>query len=328
MWRLVLALMMALGICWAGGAAAEVGMRTLTYPDPARGGVGRMVLWYPTTAPEQPVRRGPFTFVVAEGAPVRDGRHPLVVVSHGFSGSALNHADTAMALARRGYLVAAVHHSGNAFDDNGDVGTERMWRNRPVQFSAALDAVLADQEVGGRVDVARIGALGLSAGGFTVLVASGAVADLGHIAAYCATQREDPGFCRGGGPKWRGVIEAPDRRLRAAVVMAPVAAMFGEGAFAKVTIPIRLYRAELDELVGAAQLEGVRDRLPTPPEYVVVAGAGHFSFVMPFPAFAAAEAGPPAQDPPGFDREAFHERLNREVVEFFDRALAFAGQGR
>lgn len=313
---------------WACGAAAEVGLRTLNFPDPARGGVGWMVVWYPTTEPERPVRRGPFTFMAADGAPVAAGRHPLVVVSHGSGGSALAHGDTAEALARRGYVVAAVHHGGNAFDDDGDAGTERMWKHRPVQFSAALDAVLADPELGGRVDAERIGALGMSAGGFTVLAAAGAVADLGHIAAYCATQREDPGFCRGGGPRWRDVIDAHDRRLRAVVAMAPVAAMFGEDAFARVTVPVRLYRAELDELVGAAQLEGVRDRLPRPPEYAVVEGAGHYAFLMPFPASVLDEVGAPAQDPPGFDRVAFHERLNREVVDFFDRALAFAGQGR
>lgn len=313
---------------WAADSAAGVGMRTLAYADPAHGGVGRLVLWYPATAPEHPVRRGPFTLTVADGAPLMDGRHPLVVVSHGSGGSALSHADTAMDLARRGYVVAAVHHTGNTFDDESDTGTERMWRNRPAQFSAALDAVLADPEVGARIDTERIGALGMSAGGYTVLVASGAVADLAHITAYCAAHGDDPSFCRGGGPAWTGTIRAADRRLRATVALAPVAAMFGDGAFADVTVPIRLYRAELDEAVGPAQLEGVRDRLSVAPEYVVVPGAGHYAFLMPFPPFVADEVGPPARDPAGFDRAAFHIGLNAEIVAFFDRRLAFDGQGR
>jgi Predicted dienelactone hydrolase len=311
----------------AGPAAAEVGMRTMTYPDPAHGGTGRMNVWYPTTAPEQPVRRGPFTLSVAEGAPAVEGRHPLVMVSHGSGGSALGHVDTTMALARAGYVVAAVHHVGNSFDDDRDARSAILWRNRPAQFSAALDLVLADPDIGTHVDGSRIGALGMSAGGYTVLVAAGGVADLGIIADYCTRHPRDPAFCRDGVPHWTGTVDAPDPRIRAVVAMVPASAMFGDGAFARVSVPIRLYDAEADVILGDTQVKEVRDRLPPTSEYTLVAGAGHFSFMVPYPAEMAADIGLPAQDPPGFDRAAFHERLNREVVDFFDRNLAVARNG-
>ncbi|MBY3753249.1 alpha/beta hydrolase family protein [Azospirillum formosense] len=313
---------------WSGGATAEVGMRALSFTDPADGGTARVVVWYPADMPETPVRRGPFTFQVAEGAPVAEGRHPLVMLSHGSGGSAYGHADTAMALARRGYVVAAVHHRGNAFDDDRDAGTERMWRNRPAQLSAALDHVLADPDLAGRLDGDRIGAFGFSAGGYTVLVAAGGVAELGRIADHCRTPPAGERFCHLGNEETRARIEGRDTRIRAAVLAAPVGVTFSKDGLAGVAIPIRLYRAERDEQIASSQVEGLRDRLPAPPEHEVVRDAGHFAFLMPVPAAFAAEVGPPAWDPPGFDRAAFHERLNTEIADFFDRALAIQRQGR
>lgn len=323
-----LLVMAGVAVLWAGGAAAEVGMRALAFTDPADGGMARAVVWYPTSAPETPVRRGPFTFRAAEGGPVADGRHPLVILSHGSGGSAFGHADTAVVLARRGYVVATVHHRGNAFDDDRNAGTERMWRNRPAQLSATLDHVLAAPELADRLDGERIGALGFSAGGYTVLVAAGGVAELGRIAAHCRTPPAGERFCQLGNAETQARVEARDPRIRAAVLMAPVGVPFSKDGLAGVTIPIRLYRAERDEQIAASQVDGVRDRLPVPPEYEVVREAGHFAFLMPVPAAIAAEVGPPAWDPPGFDRAAFHERLNAEIADFFDRALAIERQGR
>ncbi|TWA72178.1 putative dienelactone hydrolase [Azospirillum baldaniorum] len=257
-----------------------------------------------------------------------EGRHPLVVVSHGSGGSAFGHADTAMALARRGYVVAAVHHRGNAFDDDRDAGTERMWRKRPAQLSVTLDHVLAEPDLAGRLDGERVGALGFSAGGYTVLVAAGGVAELARIAAHCRTPPAGERFCHLGNEETPARIEARDPRIRAAVLMAPVGVPFSKDGLAGVTIPVRLYRAERDEQIAASQPEDLRDRLPVPPEYKVVRDAGHFAFLMPVPAAIAAEVGLPARDPPGFDRAAFHERLNAEIADFFDRALAIERQGR
>lgn len=310
-------------LVWTGSAGAEVGLRRASYADPGREGApAPLLLWYPTTAPEQAVRRGPLTLSVAPDAPIAEGRYPLILVSHGSGGSALGHADTAMALARRGYVVATVQHAGNSVDDNRNAGRAAMWRDRPRQFSAALDAVLADPEIGGRADAARIGALGFSAGGYTVLVAAGGVADIGRIAEHCAAHPEDSGFCGLGNDSPAGTVTHHEARLRAAVAMAPVSALFGDGALDCVTIPIRLYGAEKDAVVmPVLHAERVKALLPKAPEYELVPNAGHFAFMAPVPPAMAAEIGPPALDPPGFDRAAFHERLNAEVAAFFDRTL-------
>jgi predicted dienelactone hydrolase len=57
-----------------------------------------------------------------------------------------------------------------------------------------------------------------------------------------------------------------------------------------------------------------------------VKGAGHFSFVARFPMALRIVAGEAARDPNGFDRNALHALMNREIVGFFNRTLRPAGK--
>ena len=50
-----------------------------------------------------------------------------------------------------------------------------------------------------------------------------------------------------------------------------------------------------------------------------------FSFVAGFPIALKIIAGDAARDPGGFDRNAFHEVMNREIVGFFNRTLRVGG---
>ncbi|MGZ3426407.1 MAG: alpha/beta hydrolase family protein [Polyangia bacterium] len=255
------------------------------------------------------------------------GKLPLVVISHGAGGSERGHHDTAEYLAEHGFIVVAPRHVGDNVEDQSAQGTPRMWRDRPLQLRAAIDAALADPTMGPHIDRARIGAFGFSAGGYTVLVAAGAVADLQRAQHHCRAHREDA-FCREthDGDSLVGVAEpivhARDPRLKAAVVAAPVGAFFDDVALADVKIPVRLYRAGADALLTHPyHAERVHARLPSTHDYVVVPGAGHYAFLAPFPPSLKSKVGAPAEDPPGFDRAAFHARLNAELAAFFARAL-------
>jgi predicted dienelactone hydrolase len=110
--------------------------------------------------------------------------------------------------------------------------------------------------------------------------------------------------------------------VRAIVLLAPNAVPFTDDALARVDVPVRIYGAERDDLTlvryHAARLAKA---LPPPTEYVLVTGAGHFSFVASYPWGLKLLAGEAARDPAGFDRDALHEVMNREIVDFFDRKL-------
>lgn len=306
-------------------AAADrvaAGMRQIAYLDPHSGRQAPITVWYPADAEETDLRRGPYRFRAAPDAPVASGGLPLVVISHGWGGNMRGHLDTGLHLARQGFAVAAVQHVGNASSDNALGETPQVWDLRPRQLAAAIDAAVAALPV----DATRVGLLGYSAGGYTVLAYMGGEADTARVADHCRAHPEDAGFCGFGiqaaRPEAPVVIDRqPDPRVRAVAALAPVGALFVDGGLSRVTVPVRLYRAEKDELVGAVQLERVRDALPNPPEYVVVENAGHYAFMAPFAPESAAGLGPLAEDPPGFDRVAFHEHLNTELADFFGRTL-------
>jgi predicted dienelactone hydrolase len=112
-------------------------------------------------------------------------------------------------------------------------------------------------------------------------------------------------------------------RIKAAVVAAPaIGFTFSKDGLKGVQIPIQLWRAGDDHILPSPDyVEPVRDALPRPAEYQVVAGADHFDFLAPC-SDALAQAAPEiCQERNGFDRAAFHEVFNRDVVGFFDRTL-------
>lgn len=299
----------------------HVGVRLLHYSDAASSDPETIRLWYPTAAPEEQTPLGAFAVSIAKDAAMEPGQRALIIVSHGHGGESLGHHDTAEALARAGFVVATFDHAGDTVGDLHGARGGTLWRDRPRQLQEALDAALADAELKRVVDPRRIGALGYSAGGYTVLVGIGALADTGQIAPHCRTHASDDAFCA----ELQGVripaekISSPDPRIRSAVVLAPVGAFIE--TLRDVHIPVLLWRAGRDEvLTQPFHAEHIHQLLPSA-RYEVEPAAGHYAFLAHFPERIAERVGPPAHDPPGFDRDAFHVKLNAKVVEFFHQTL-------
>ena len=284
-------------------------------------------LWYPSAAPSGRTVKGPFAMAATRGAPVADGRFGLVLISHGTGGGRLNHRGTAIRLAQAGYIAAAPEHAGDSWRDGRYSGTAANWVRRPRQLSAVLDRLLGDPVFGARIDPKRIAAIGHSAGGYSVLALIGGRADMTVLARHCTEVRDrDPVFCSYG--RQDGTIrgrlpDLTDRRVRAAVAVAPVGALFGPGAFTGVAAPVQVHRLGRDGVLhrpwhedNIAKLMGGKARLILHPE------AHHFAFIAPFPPVLIDEVGEPARDPPGFDRRAFLARIDRQILTFLDSVFA------
>lgn len=330
-----LALLLIAGPATAAESPAQfrAGTAQVVYTDPATGTPVPVLLTYPTRDPVQPIRRGPYHINVApEGTPALHPM-PLALISQGPSRNSNAMIGIALFLARRGMMTATVTHMGSQDDPAGNtgigdtrIGTRPLWPELPTQLRSALDAVLDSPAMGWRVDRDRIGAIGFGPGGYAALVEAGAVADLGRIPAHCARHPDNRALCPAEARTAAAALPAPpkdaaDSRIRALVLMDPVGALFGDGALSRVAAPVRLYAAEKGDEGGALEVGRVRSLLPGSPEVQVVPGAGHYAYFTPVPPSAAARVGVTAQDPPGFDRAAFHERLNDEVLDFFRRTL-------
>lgn len=320
--RLLLCLALFLCLPAAALAAPSVGFAVVHIPDPAGGPAIEAGVWYPADAPEQTVRLGLGDQRVAPGAaPVGTGL-PLVVMSHGNGGWFGSHYDTALALARQGFVVAALTHTG---DNYADQSLAADMANRPRQLHVLIGWMLAEWNFHGRLDPERVGAFGFSSGGFTVLAAAGGEPDLTTVARHCA---DHPAFYACVLTRSHPIpplrpVWVHDRRIKAVVSAAPALGFaFGRDGLKGVRVPVQLWRADEDEILPAPwYADAVRADLPTPPDFRTAPNAGHFDFLSPCTPALAAQVPAICASRPGFDRAAFHGRFNAETVAFFKARL-------
>lgn len=285
-------------------------------------------VWYPSSGAASGQPLGQFVQTVALNGAAAGERLPLIVVSHGTGGWYGEHIDTALALARAGFVVAAVSHTGDTYDDQSR--SVRIWE-RPAQMRRLIDYMLTEWPDRGRIDPARVGIFGFSAGAFTALVSVGGVPDLSKTEAHCAAHPDyfDCQLIKRSGMGYRAGADLPssawvhDPWIKAAVVAAPALGYaFGPEGLKDVSLPLQLWRAEDDHILpNPDYAEAVRIALPHQPEFHLVANADHFDFLAPCTPALAKFAPEICVSRPGFDRVAFHETFNREVVAFFQRTL-------
>lgn len=318
--------------------AAQAGWRPITIAGATPEAPSILVaLYYPTQAPERTVPMGPFSVQAAIGAVPLATVKGLIVLSHGRGGTELGHSSLAEALARGGYFVAALRHPGDNWQDRSllQKSATRYFSERPRQASRVIDALLRDPEWKDRIardsNGPRIGALGHSAGGYTVLALAGGEPDVARLAAHCDANRlKDPIFCSMGRAREASVLpgvasaQAPslaDTRVRAVAALAPVGAVFSAQSLAGITIPVTIYAAQRDRfLVPPFHADWIARNVPGA-DIQRVPNAWHFAF-MDTPSMAIpTDDGDIAADPPGFDRKALLDRLGVELVAFFDKTL-------
>jgi predicted dienelactone hydrolase len=293
-----------------------------------------VALYYPTMATPRVVAMGPFTVDAAIGGKPVDKVKALILLSHGISGTETGHSVLAQALARNGYLVAALRHPGDNWQDRSlmEKGPERYFDERPRQASRVIDAILADPAWKARIATdslgPRVGAFGHSAGGYTVLALAGARPDLTRMRKHCQSEAsEDPIFCSLGNsgdatpPSPAATTSLKDERVRAIVAMAPTGVLLTAESLAAVRPATMIYEAALDRfLVPRFHAEWVASNLPAP-NLRRVPNAWHFAFMNTPSMPISSHDGDIAANPPGFDREAFLKQLAAEITAFFDKSL-------
>ena len=181
----ILAALILLLPCAAG--ADPVGYRELDLPATATQRALHVTLWYPAQPTATTTIGGNAVFVgfeAAPGAAPDAGKHRLVLLSHGYGGSAKNLGWLAADLAAKGFIVAAPDHPGTTTADMGQSGATRL-AGRPGDLSHVIDALTDDPVWSSRLD-GPIAAIGHSLGGWTVLSNAGARYDIARMRAVCA----------------------------------------------------------------------------------------------------------------------------------------------
>ena len=311
----------------------------------------RVTVWYPAAenameteqvigAPDAPLFLAGKAAEHAEMSPALEER-PLIVLSHGTGGSAMQMAWLGTALARAGYIAAAVNHPGNNALEPYTAEGFVLWWERATDLSEVIDGMLADPEFGPRIGRDRIGAAGFSIGGYTVLALGGARADISVIIDLCKKQ-PDAAVCHVPEMKEMGTPEQMlaavrktsgvslarsdesyrDARVHAIFAIAPAMGMtLTHESLRSMRVPVHIVVGSADPIAAPKDnADIIRSQIHGAKE-TVLPNVVHYTFLDDCPAQGKKELGVFCEDPPGVDREAVHVEVEEMAVGFFDREL-------
>lgn len=276
-------------------------------------------------------------WVPNDPASLKLAKLPLIVISHGTGGNLSGHTDTAMALAKAGFVVAALNHTGDNTQDQGYIAKGRQLMGRPRHVSELLTYMLMSWSGHARLDANKIGIFGHSAGGLTALVLAGGKPDIRRVAADCRAHPDDWGCLwvakHGFDPQLTAtqapIDWVPDSRIRAAAIAAPALGFtFEADSLAHITIPVQIWAAEHDVVVNDSPMVIARS-LPHQNELHLIKNAGHFAFLSPCNRIERGVIWISSlfgnericDDAAGFDRAKFHDAFNSAIIAFFQKSL-------
>jgi predicted dienelactone hydrolase len=200
--------------------------------------------------------------------PVPANGYPLVLFSHGFGGCNTQTTFLMETLAKAGYLVLAPNHQdarcGSARKAGGGMHkpeapfrdvekwSDATYRDRRADMEAVLEAVMAEKTFESvPVDPNRVGIVGHSLGGYTVLGLAG------------------------------GWLSWKDLRMKAALALSPHCSPFiAKGSLGTMDVPVMYQGGTRD--IGESPLirkpGGAYVKSSKPKFYVEFEGAGHFAW--------------------------------------------------
>ena len=243
-------------------------------PDVENGGSGgtevplvdrnlRVYIWYPATVkvgkkpiiyrgslwaepPLPPVSFSQKGMAVAD-ASAAGGKHPLVIISHGYSNNPAMMTWLTENLASKGYVVAAIHHN----DPNPYVASPST-RAAP-NFNRPRDIVFAAGELrnvlGDLIDADNVALIGYSQGGYGVLTTGGASLDPAGPNMDLVAGGWLKTFARGNTHADAMVL----KEVKAIVALAPAGgaprSAWGAEGLAALTAPLLLIQGDSDATV-------------------------------------------------------------------------------
>lgn len=310
----------------------------------------RAMIWYPAVADAQEelqwigppmVRYFSAGRAAPDAVPAAGPTRPLILLSHGAGGTAAGIAWLGTALAAQGFIAVAVDHPGNNAQENTVDGFS-LWWLRALDLSATLDAMLDDKTFGSRIDPARIGAAGHSAGGYTVIAIAGGISDPAEFQAFCRSPRADDS-CKpppessdlqekrlvrlNSDPEFRqryarATRSYRDERIRAVFVMAPgLVSMFTPESLSRISLPVAIISGDADEIVPpASNAETLARQIPLA-TLKLVPRAGHYVFFDTCTLVGRLMFRAICVDPDGVDRESVHAEARRLAIDFFTANL-------
>lgn len=305
------------------------------------------VIWYPApdTAIETPQFLGPPDKPLFDAgsatphAPFAPSLQPfpLILLSHGTGGSAEQMAWLGTALARAGFIAAAVDHPGNNAKAPYTPQGFTLWWERATDLSEVLDGLLADPEIGPHIDKELIGAAGFALGGYTALELGGARTDIAALYDLCA-KTADNAICHLPEMKDMGtpqhILETVrktsgeslarsgdsfrDPRIRAIFAIAPALGFtLTPESLHAMRLPVAVVVGSADPIAPPAQNADLIRMQVRGARETVLPGVAHYTFLDTCTAAGKQTLQTYCTDPAGIDRAAIHQQVGELAVQFF-----------
>jgi predicted dienelactone hydrolase len=225
----------------------------------------------------------------------REGKTPVVILSHGLASNPEDFEGVAQYLASYGYVVAIPQHPGSDTKQakallegySREVFELNEFINRPKDISYVIDELERrnQSQFEGRLDLENVGVAGHSFGGYTALAVAGAVIDFDYLQKIC--DRLYGGLntslllqCKALNLP-RQTYNFRDPRVKAVIGANPVnSGIFGQKGLSEIQIPILLLSGNYDPATPAV-FEQLRSFiwLTAPDKYLVLAeGQAHVDF--------------------------------------------------
>ena len=224
------------------------------------------------------------------GRQTDDGPFPLVVVSHGYSGSRVIMTWLTENLASKGYVVVAIDHTGSTHADATVIHSTLVHRAQDINFTIEKMSSMSNRPDGfltGMVNAGQTAVIGYSMGTYGALNAAGvgvseaAVNFPGGVpGGHLAAQQE-------GVPAY---IDSLDPRIRVIVTFAPYGppGFWTEKAAAELKVPSLFIVGRQDQTTGFAAAQWLFDNTVNSERYLLVyQGAIHEVAPNPAPPLAS-----------------------------------------
>ncbi|BAQ63579.1 alpha/beta hydrolase [Geminocystis sp. NIES-3709] len=234
----------------------------------------------------------------------QEEKKPLILISHGFGSLKENFVNLAQHLASYGFIVAVPEHIGSNLQYREELlkGTLSSalspveYIARPQDISSVIDKIkelASKQEIWQkRVDFSKIGAIGDSLGGTTVLSLAGAPLNIARLKTECQQNQVIVNTalilqCQASHlPPVEYNLQ--DSRIKAIISTHPLtSAIFGPESLSKIKIPIMI-TAGSNDVITPVVIEQIHPFLwlKSPFKYLLFFQPGtHFSSTQPIPEY-------------------------------------------
>lgn len=302
---------------------AQIGVHTFEYADANRNNRPVVVeVWYPTfesgpyDTPEDPIWVHP--------KEIRDvipsaGKHPMIMMSHGYRGDRRDRSWLAEYLVSQGYIVASVEHHGNAWRSYNPLLSMRFW-DRSKDISFAISRLLKESFLKRKIDRRRIGFIGYSLGGLTGLALAGAkaknVKSVIKKLKDSVQEVDDTTFERLDFKEAYGSYY--DRRIKAMVLLSPAVFVFPSESLEKIRVPVALVASEKDEVLPHKEHGYKLIRSLGNAKLKILRNASHYVFLNRVSDIGKDFIRPEMQtEAIQMDRLKVHKEVGEFVVNFF-----------